>query len=47
MLGFKSFQYAKIIITGIENVRIIQKGQIVGADSYLYAFENFQILMVS
>ncbi len=36
MLGFKNFQSAKITITGIENIRMIQKGQIIGADSYLY-----------
>ncbi len=47
MLGFKNFQSAKITITGIENIRMIQKGQIIGADSYLYAFENFQNLMAS
>lgn len=28
MLGFKSFRSAKITIAGIENIRIIQKGQI-------------------
>ncbi len=47
MLGFKNFQSAKITITGIENIKMIQKGQIIGADSYLYAFENFQTLMAS
>ncbi|MDA9163839.1 IS6 family transposase [Rickettsiaceae bacterium] len=36
MLGFKNFQSAKITITGIENIRMIQKGQIVGSDSHLY-----------
>ena len=46
-LGFKNFQSAKITITGIENIRMIQKGQIVGSDSHLYAFENFEILMAS
>jgi putative transposase len=47
MLGFKNFQSAKITITGIENIRMIQKGQIIEADSHLYAFENFQTLMAS
>jgi putative transposase len=47
MLGFKNFQSAKITITGIENIRMIQKGQIVGSDSHLYAFDNFEMLMAS
>ena len=47
MLGFKNFQSAKITIAGIENIRIIQKGQIIGADTHLYAFENFTTLMAS
>lgn len=47
MLGFKSFQSAKITIAGIENIRMIQKGQILGADSHAYAFENFKMLMAS
>ncbi len=29
MLGFKSFHSAKITITGIENIRMIQKRQII------------------
>jgi transposase-like protein len=28
MLGFKSFHVAQATITGVENVRMIQKGQI-------------------
>jgi len=47
MLGFKNFQSAKVTITGIENIRMIQKGQIVGDDSHIYAFENFTMLMAS
>tara|TARA_B110000977_G_C10905567_1_gene427083 strand:- start:118 stop:744 length:627 start_codon:yes stop_codon:yes gene_type:complete len=47
MLGFKNFQSAKITITGIENIRMIQKGQIAGADANLYVFENFKTLMAS
>jgi len=45
MLGFKSFNSAKITITGIENIRMIQKGQIVGGNNKLSVFENFAILM--
>jgi putative transposase len=47
MLGFKNFQSAKNTIAGIENIRMIQKGQITGSDSNLYAFENFKMLMAS
>jgi putative transposase len=47
MLGFKNFQSAKITISGIENIRMIQKGQIEEADSHIYAFENFKTLMAS
>ena len=47
MLGFKNFQSAKITIAGIENIRMIQKCQIVGSDANLYAFENFKMLMAS
>lgn len=47
MLGFKNFQSAKITITGIENIRMIQKGQITEADTHRYAFENFKTLMAS
>ena len=47
MLGFKNFQSAKITITGIENIRMIQKGQITGADTHCYSFENFKMLMAS
>lgn len=47
MLGFKNFQSAKITITGIENIRMIEKGQITGADTHRYAFENFKMLLAS
>jgi putative transposase len=47
MLGFKSFRSAKVTITGIENIRIIQKGQIIGTDNNVSTFENFKILMAS
>ena len=45
MLGFKSFQAARQTISGIENVRMIQKGQIIGQEKNLSAFENFANLM--
>jgi putative transposase len=47
MLGFKSFRSANITITGIENIRIIQKGQIIGANDNATTFENFKMLMAS
>jgi putative transposase len=47
MLGFKSFNSARITITGIENIRIIQKGQIVGSNDNISTFENFAMLMAS
>jgi len=47
MLGFKSFRSAKITITGIENIRIIQKGQIVGANNKVSTYQNFKMLMAS
>jgi putative transposase len=47
MLGFKSFYSAKITISGIENIRIIQKGQIVGSNDNVSTFENFKMLMAS
>ncbi|KJV56363.1 transposase domain protein [Orientia chuto str. Dubai] len=45
MLGFKSFRSAKI--AGIENVRMIQKGQIVRVNNQVFTFENFKMLMAS
>jgi len=47
MLGFKSFRSAKITIAGIENIRIIQKGQIIGSNTKVSAVENFQMLMAA
>jgi putative transposase len=47
MLGFKSFRSAKITITGIENIRIIQKGQLIGSNNNLSTFENFKMLMAA
>jgi len=45
MLGFKSFSSAIENISGIENIRIIQKGQINGQSPNHSAFENFVELM--
>lgn len=47
MLGFKSFSSAKMTITGIENVRMIQKNQIIGSDNNASTFENFAMLMAA
>ena len=47
MLGFKSFNSAKITLTGIENIRMIHKGQIDGANDSLSTFENFVLLMAA
>ena len=47
MLGFKSFRSAKINITGIENIRIIQKGQLIASNNNLSTFENFKMLMAA
>ena len=47
MLGFKNFQSAKITISGIENIRMIQKKQINGADQHHHTFENFKSLMAA
>ena len=47
MLGFKSFRSAKITLSGIENIRMIQKNQIIGSNDNCSAFENFAMLMAS
>lgn len=47
MLGFKSFHSAKVTIAGIENIRMIQKMQIIGANDNVSTFENFKMLMAS
>jgi putative transposase len=47
MLGFKSFNSARATISGIENIHMIKKGQIIGAnDSNSSTFENFRTLML-
>ncbi len=45
MLGFKNFYSARETISGIENIRIIQKGQIIGQKPTQFAFNNFAELM--
>lgn len=47
ILGFKSFRSAKITIAGIENIRMIQKGQIIEANEQASTFENFKMLMAA
>ena len=44
-LGFKKFHSAKATIMGIENIRMIQKGQIVGQTASNISFYNFANLM--
>jgi transposase-like protein len=45
MLGFKNFYSAKETLSGIENIRMIQKGQIIGQSASHSAFSNFVSLM--
>jgi len=45
MLGFKNFYSAKETLSGIENIRMIQKGQIIGQVASQFAFRNFVALM--
>jgi putative transposase len=47
MLGFKSYYSARNTLTGIENIRMIQKGQIVGTTKQYSAFENYKTLMAA
>jgi putative transposase len=47
MLGFKSFNSARTTIAGVENIRMIQKKQIVGSNDKASTFENFAMLMAS
>jgi len=47
MLGFKSFQAARATIAGIESVRMVQKGQILGQTANASAFCNFVNLMAA
>lgn len=45
MLGFKNFHSARATLSGIENIRMIQKGQIEGQTKNQNSFHNFQNLM--
>jgi putative transposase len=45
MLGFKNFYSAKNTISAIENIRMIQKGQIFGFNMKKSVFENYATLM--
>lgn len=47
MLGFKSFHSAKITIAGIENIRMIQKGQLTSSNDNVSTFQNFAMLMAA
>lgn len=44
-LGFKNFYSAKETISGIENIRMIQKGQMIGHKANQSSFNNFVNLM--
>ena len=44
-LGFKNFYSAKETISGIENIHMIQKGQIIGQEACQSVFKNFAALM--
>jgi putative transposase len=45
MLGFKSFHSARLTLSGIENIKMVQKGQIIGQQKNNAAFKNFVNLM--
>ncbi|BFD45983.1 MULTISPECIES: hypothetical protein [unclassified Candidatus Tisiphia] len=42
---YQLFIYKQYTITGIENIHIIQKRQITGANNNFFTFENFVMLM--
>ena len=44
-LGFKNFYSAQATISGIENIRMIQKGQILGQTASQFSYLNFANLM--
>ena len=46
-LGFKSFESAEATLAGIESIRMIQKGQIIGQEKAQSSYNNFVDLMVS
>jgi putative transposase len=43
--NLKNFHSAKATISGIENIRMIQKGQIIAQKVSQFAFSNFAALM--
>ena len=45
MLSFKSFNSARRTIAGIESIRMIQKGEIIGQQKSLFSYHNFVALM--
>lgn len=45
MLGFKNFYCARETLLGIENIRMVQKGQILGQVACQSSFHNFANLM--
>ncbi len=47
MLGFKSYYSARKTLTGIDNVRMIQKGQIIGTSKQNPSFKNYKTLMAA
>ena len=47
ILGFKSFASAKITIAGIENIRMIQKGQLTSSNDKVSTYQNFAMLMAA
>tara|TARA_B100000614_G_C14177384_1_gene339792 strand:- start:8 stop:148 length:141 start_codon:yes stop_codon:yes gene_type:complete len=46
MLGFKNFCSAKATLAGIESVRMIQKGQLIGTEKNNNSCNAFVKLMV-
>lgn len=46
MLGFKSYHSARNTLTSIENIRMIQKGQVIETTKNS-SFENYRIFMAS
>jgi putative transposase len=46
-LGFKGFYSAEMTITGIENVHMTHKNQIIGSYNNVSTFENFAMLMAA
>ena len=47
MLGFKSYTSACVTIHGIESVRMLRKGQIIGQEANQNLYHNFCYLMAN